>query len=168
MVKSDQFLWTGNFCFRRVVLLRPHYLSKALIDFICIPWHAIWGHIIRKKSQRIEVLSKITTSIRSLFCDWNCLKLIYRSESIWIQIYVSIDSTVFKYHIRITVALFNHWPFKTCLEHLKDQGHNWKKIEVQSLNSSMRLERNFLTFNCIWFSYTKPILKYITVNWQWI
>ena len=104
--KSDHLVSHCEFMFIQVVLLRPHYLCIALINFICTPWLAIWGHKTRKTSEQFEVLifDSAMGSVRNSFIV---------IESIWIKINVSIDLTVSKDRIRNTVALFFHRKFDT-------------------------------------------------------
>ena len=82
--KSDHLVSHCEFMFIQVVLLRPHYLCIALINFICTPWLAIWGHKTRKTSEQFEVLifDSAMGSVRNSFIV---------VESIWIKINVSID-----------------------------------------------------------------------------
>ena len=82
--KSDHLVSHCEFMFIQVVLLRPHYLCIALINFICTPWLAIWGHKTRKTSEQFEVLifDSAMGSVRNSFIV---------IESIWIKINVSID-----------------------------------------------------------------------------
>ena len=75
--KMTNYYLRVNLCFRRVVLLRPHYRSKELTIFICTPWLSIWGH---KTGRQVEMLKCLYLIVR---CDLSeyFLPLLNRFES---------------------------------------------------------------------------------------